>query len=297
MPTNFEAARDRIAHEQLDILVYTDLGMDPLTYLLAFSRLAPLQASLAGHPDTTGIPTIDYFLGCDGQEPKDAGPHYSEKLVRLAGAPTYYSRPPMPEPLRPRDEFGLPKDENIYFCAQTLFKVHPDMDILFARILDADSKGLLVLPAGYHNRWADMLSARFAKSLGELSKRVRFLPAMSALDFMNVMALADVSLDTRPFGGGNTSWQSIAAGTPMVTWPGQFLRGRYTQALYKRIGIDDCIVDNADDYVSTAVRLATNDELRRDLNDRIAARCSELFEDMVVVDALADFLKEAATHS
>ena len=266
LPATLKGARDRIAQEQLDILVYTDLGMDPLTYFLAFSRLAPLQVALAGHPDTAQ--------------------HYSEKLVRLAGAPTYYSRPDVPAPLRPRSEFELPDDVNLYFCAQPLFKVHPDMDVLFARILDADPDGLLVLPSGFHGRWAELLSARFARSLGELTKRVRFLPAMTAADFMNVMALADVSLDTRPFGGGNTSWQAIAAGTPVVTWPGQFLRGRYTQALYHRIGVDKCIVDKADDYVSTAVRFATDDAFGGDVNADIAARSDELFEDMTVVDAL-----------
>ena len=249
-----------------------------------------MQVALAGHPDTIGIATIDYYVSCDDQEPPDTAQHYSEKLVRLAGAPTYYSRPDVPVPLRPRSEFELPDDVNLYFCAQTLFKVHPDMDVLFARILDADPDGLLVLPSGFHGRLAELLSARFARSLGELTKRVRFLPAMTAADFMNVMALADVSLDTRPFGGGNTSWQAIAAGTPVVTWPGQFLRGRYTQALYHRIGVDKCIVDNADDYVSTAVRFATDDAFGGDVNADIAARSDELFEDMTVVDALADFL-------
>ena len=296
LPATLQGARDRIAEEQLDILVYTDLGMDPLTYFLAFSRLAPLQVALAGHPDTVGIPSIDYYVSCDDQEPPDAAQHYSERLVRLAGAPTYYSRPAVPTPLRPRRDFELPDDVNLYFCAQTLFKVHPDMDELFARILDADSNGLLVLPSGFHGRWANLLAARFAHSLGGLAKRVRFLPAMTADDFMNVMALADVSLDTRPFGGGNTSWQSIAAGTPAVTWPGEFLRGRYTQALYQRIGVDECTVDNADDYVSTAVRFATDDTFRHDVNARIAARSDELFEDMTVVDALAEFLADVAAR-
>ena len=294
LPATLQGARDRIAEEQLDILLYTDLGMDPLTYFLAYSRLAPLQIALAGHPDTIGIPSIDYYVSCEDQEPADSAQHYSEQLVALGGAPTYYSRPAVPAPLRPRGEFALPDDANLYFCAQTLFKVHPGMDSLFARILDADSDALLVFPTGFHSRWAALLAARFEHSLGALAKRVRFLPAMNAEDFMNVMALADVSLDTRPFGGGNTSWQAIAAGTPVVTWPGQFLRGRYTQALYRRIGVAECIVENADDYVLRAVRFATDEAFQRDVSERIAARSDEVFEDMTVVDALADFIAATA---
>src|SRR3546814_10287019 len=47
-----------------------------------------------------------------------------------------------------------------------------------------------------------------------VADRVRFLPTLSHLDFMNVMALSQVSLDTWPFGGANTTWQAIQAGTP-----------------------------------------------------------------------------------
>lgn len=32
-----------MAWEKLDVLVYPDLGMEPLTYFMAFARLAPVQ--------------------------------------------------------------------------------------------------------------------------------------------------------------------------------------------------------------------------------------------------------------
>ncbi len=45
----------------LDILFYPDLGMTPLTYFLAFARLAPVQCVSWGHPVTTGIPAHRLF--------------------------------------------------------------------------------------------------------------------------------------------------------------------------------------------------------------------------------------------
>ncbi len=292
LPMDIAAARQRIAEERLDILVYTDIGMEPMTYFLAFARLARVQVVLGGHPDTIGIPTLDRYISSDLQEPPEADDHYSEQLVRLAGAPTYYERPPVPNPLKSRAAFDLPEEAPLYFCAQTLIKLHPDMDALFAGILERDRRGLLLLPTGYNPRLAEKVKARFARTLGDTMDRVRFLPTMSHLDFLTVMKLADVSLDTRPFGGGNTCWQAIAMGTSVVTWPGRFLRGRYALALYRLMGVTDTVAESAEDYVDIAVRVATDIDFRTDLEHRIEAEAPRVFEDMTHVQALHDVLTE-----
>lgn len=292
LPMDLATARDRIAEEELDILVYTDIGMEPMTYFLAFARLAPVQVVLGGHPDTIGIPALDRYISSDLQEPADAEEHYSEQLLRLPGAPTYYERPSIQSPPKSRADFDLPEDVPLYFCAQTLIKIHPDMDALFAGILERDRAGMLLLPTGYNPRLVNKMKARFARTLGAAAGRVRFLPTMSHLDFLTVMKLADVSLDTRPFGGGNTCWQAIAMGTPIVTWPGRFLRGRYALALYRLMGVTDTVAESAEDYVDIAVRLATDRDLRTALEQRIEAAAPCIFEDMTHVQALHDVLMQ-----
>ena len=76
---------------QLDLLIYPEIGMDPLTAKLASMRLAPVQAATWGHPITTGLPTIDYFLSSEALEPAGAEAHYSERLVRLPGLGCSYA--------------------------------------------------------------------------------------------------------------------------------------------------------------------------------------------------------------
>jgi len=290
LPANLDAARRAIAEERLDVLVYTDIGMDPLTYYLAFARLAPFQCVLGGHPDAVETGNIDAYISCDLQEPADADSHYSVPLVRLPGAPTYYEWPELPNPLKPREAFDLPLDGAMYFCGQTLIKIHPDMDALFRGVLEKDPTGTIVLPEGYTPELAALLRSRLQKSLGDAISRVRFLPAMSHMDYMNVTALADVSLDTRPFGGGNTSWQAIAAGTPMVTWPGEYLRGRYTQALYRLLDITDPIAGSREEYINLAVKFGTDGEFTARFNQRVAASARSIFADRVHVDALYAYL-------
>lgn len=63
-------ARERIAALKLDALVFGDVGMDALTTGLAHARLSPVQVAFWGHPGTTGLSTVDFFITSDLFEPK-----------------------------------------------------------------------------------------------------------------------------------------------------------------------------------------------------------------------------------
>lgn len=69
LPLSLDAARQRIEALELDILFYQDIGMDPFTYFLAFSRLAPVQCTSFGHPVTSGIRNLDYYISTEFWEP------------------------------------------------------------------------------------------------------------------------------------------------------------------------------------------------------------------------------------
>ena len=92
LSTQLAVARTQIAEQALDVLFYTDIGMDSLTYYLAHARLAAVQCVTWGHPLTTGIPTIDYFISSQDLEPAGAESHYTETLVRLPHLANYYFR-------------------------------------------------------------------------------------------------------------------------------------------------------------------------------------------------------------
>src|SRR5205814_5379429 len=104
LPPALSAARDAIAAEKLDILFYADLGMDPVTYSLAFSRLAPVQCVTWGHSVTSGVGTIDYYISSAEFEDESAPEHYSEQLVRLLTSAICYEPPTLRQP-RQREDF------------------------------------------------------------------------------------------------------------------------------------------------------------------------------------------------
>jgi len=292
-----EESRQVIAHAELDILFYPDIGMDPVTYFLAQARLAPVQCATWGHPVTTGMSNIDYYLSCDAAEPDGADEHYSEELVRLGGLPFSYRRPEMPDPLGSRADYDLPEDATIYFLAQNLFKIHPDMDAPLGQILAGDPKGVILLLEGQDRNWGETLRQRFRRSLGRNADRIVFLPRQPHVDYMRLLALSDVSLDSFPFCGGNTTYQSLAMGTPVVTLPGDFLRGRLSLAIYKHLGVMDCVADDAADFARIALRLGTEEDVRAELERRISANLDNIFDDPVFLRDAVQFLMTAAPRT
>jgi uncharacterized protein (TIGR03032 family) len=290
VPHDVAAARSLIAEQDLDVLVFTDVGMDPTLSTLAFSRMAPIQCATWGHPVTTGSPCIDYFISSELLEVPEADAHYSEQLVRLPSLGTYYARPRVAPAAGVRVTLGVREDQAVYVCPQTLFKFHPDFDPLLAEILRRDPTAILVLLRGPNTGWAELLRARFADTLGEAADRIVWLPPLTRNRYLQLLAAADVILDTTYFGGGNSSYEALAMGSPVVTLPNRLMRTRITRALYAKTGYEDLVVDSEPAYVDLAVALGTDDERRHAVRQRIAEISDRLFEDSAEVRDLEDFL-------
>ena len=293
-PTDLAAARDVIAAEEPDILFYPDIGMDPFTYFLAFSRLAPVQMTSWGHPDTTGIPNLDYFLSCSGMESEGSAAHYSERLVKLKDLTTYYYQPKPPSREFTRADFGLPEQGALYLFPQTLFKIHPDFDLVFGDLLARDPEGRLVLiddPFGGH--WRELLMKRLRAAIPDTAERVLFVPKAPLEDYFGLLTVCDAVLDVPTFSGGNSSIEAFSLGVPIVTWPGRFARGRITHACYQQMGVDDLIATDAEDYVDLALRLAGDGAFREKMTAIILDRVPTLFENDAMIRELEDFLHAA----
>ena len=220
-------ARRQIAASELDAILYTDIGMDSRTYFLAFARLAPVQCVMGGHPVTTGIPMIDYFLSSEWHELPEADAHYSERLVRMKNVPHYFARPQL-RVEKVRADFPLPPEARWYVCQQALFKIHPEFDAILGEILRRDSAGIVVLFEGVQPRWKFLLIDRFRRSIPDVADRVIFLPRLAYHDFLAFLPLADALLDTIHFTGGTTTMQALGLGLPLITLPDEFHRGRGT---------------------------------------------------------------------
>ncbi len=295
---DLEAARASIAALELDVLFYQDVGLEPISYFLAFARLAPVQLTSFGHPDTTGIANLDYFLSASLYELPAAQAHYSERLVEIAdvGTLAYYHRPPVPDVSSCGDELQRAPGEHVYLCPQTLQKVQPAMDDIFRRIVERDPAGCIVLIEFEPVRRA-ALERRFERTPG-LAGRVRFVPLVPYPRFLARLAQADVLLDTIHFNGQNTTLEAFAVGTPVVTLPGTLQRARHGYGMYRAMNFMDLVAEDADDYTRKAVRVATDPEYRAACVKRIREASGVLFESRAFIDscatALAGMVRAAA---
>lgn len=290
IPYNLEATCQQIAEDKLHILVFPEIGMDAPTMQMAALRLAPLQCTAWGHPVTTGLPTIDYFLSSELMEAENAQEHYSEKLVRLPNIGVSYPKPYIPPVSKTRSDYQLPEEGVIYLSCQAPSKYLPQYDFVFAEIACRVPKAKFIFLRGA------LLQERLQRAFKTVNLNFEdyciFLSIPERLDYLMINLLSDVYLDTFTWSGGNTSLEAIACDLPIVTCPGEFMRGRHTDSFLKMLGVTDTIVSNEAEYIDIAVKLGLNPTWRNDIAERMKQRHNNLYDDKGCVIGLEKFYKQ-----
>lgn len=294
MAEKLEDAAEQIFNIKLDILYHWEIGTDSFNYFLPFIRLAPVQVTSVGWPDTSGIPTIDYFISGELIETGESDKYYSEKLIRFKKLPLFHQKPELTEPLTPFEEFNIESGKNIYLCSQNLRKLHPDLDILISNILRKDQNGVVVFVKHEHERISELLKLRIKISNPDIADRVIFLNRLSYNQYLSLIHHSHVLLDSLYYGGANTAYEAFAMNRPVVTLPWTHERSRYTLGCYKYMGIEGCIAGNFEEYVSIAVKLANDPDFRNNIISQIEAKNHLLFNDMNLVQEYIEFFKKVA---
>ncbi len=293
LPSNPIAAAEIISRTNLDILFYPDIGMSPFTYHLALSRLARVQATSLGHPNTTGLSTIDYFISSSLIEPKGAQNNYTEKLVLLSRLPCIYEFRELPINREHLDEGVLPNDKFLIGIPQTLFKFHPQFDATLESIAQEIPDAIFILISGKNIKQNERFKARLLRNAPLFLSRTLFLPHLSREKYLSLLERLDIMLDPFYFGSGNTFYESMAVGTPFVTMPGTYMRARIVAGGYEQMGIGVApIAQTPDEYVWWCKQLSLSEKMRRDLRNKIREAAREsLFDDEKAEAELIHFFK------
>ena len=290
---------------QADAVVYLDLGMHPLTLALAALRLAPVQAMLWGHPVTTGLPSLDYVLSPDLMEPTNGAEHYSETLVRLPGL-GHGLEPPDSGQLSvtatatgSANPLGQGANGQLNLpCAQSVFKLMPEQDVLFARILQRLPMAHLHLIPHQDAGVRDWLAARLQSALAgqgvqDGSARVHLHAYRPLPEFHQLAAQCQLNIDSVGWSGGMSSLDILGLGVATISLQGATMRERQTAALLHELGAGECIATNADDFVEKVIALAQDDAARVGLRQKMLAERHKLFADQRTALGLSDFLRQS----
>jgi tetratricopeptide (TPR) repeat protein len=294
-----DALRAAILAEAPDVLVHLDVGMDAPLQWLAAQRLAPVQVALWGHPITTGLGSIDWFLTADAMEREGGEADYSERVFRLPGLGCRFAPPGSAAPDATFVPPALAADGVRFGLMQAAFKVTPVHDALLARIAGALPGAAFELTPGPVGPARERLAARTDGALRaaglEPAGRLRAHPRLSRGQWLALAASLDVNLDPIGWSGGVTSLEMFWFDIPTVTLPGRSMRSRHTFGMLRLMELDDRLVArDLEDYVRIAVELGRSADLRAELRGLIAERKHRLYDDPRVSQALEGFLLDVA---
>jgi protein O-GlcNAc transferase len=310
LPSDATAQLNTLRDARLDVIVFgtnVTAVFNEVTRL-ALYRSAPLQVVNNSSCITSGLPHIDLYVSGSLTETVDAAEQFSERLALLPGpahAFNYQADHEAPTTAWTRSALGLPENAVVFVTAANYFKIIPEMQHAWARLLaQVPDSYLLVHP--FNPNWSssypiqrfctgfDRVLAQHGVDSSRLRVSTERFP--SRTDVKALLSVGDVYLDTFPFGGVNSLVDPLELGMPTLTWEGQTFRSRMGAALMRQLGLDSLIATSEQDYLHTARRLASDATWRTELRQTIAARMERgpLFLDTLAAsDTFGDLLETA----
>lgn len=297
IPEHIGRARKILADLELDWLIFTEIGMEIVPYLLAFSRFAPMQVAMGGHPATSGCPEIDAFLVPAEGAHAESDQFFTEEFVRIPGM-IFPAQDKMPDvrgspSILPR--LGIPPHAKVYYVPNHPQKIIPEFDRIVATVLDSDPSARVVFARPHMAERAGFFEPflqRLKGTLGDRMARVTWHDMLALPEFAHLCTEVDVVMDTPGFGMGTTTYYPHWYGTPVIGYDGKSIAERGTVALLRRFGLDELIAQSHDDIGRLALWVA-NDRRERDrVSARLIARREAVFEHETFSEALARYIAQ-----
>lgn len=251
--TDDEAAL-RVAADGIDVLVDVNgHTRDSRTGLFA-RRAAPVQANWLGFPGTMATPYHHYIIADEWIIPPEMEKYYSEKVLRL---PCYQANDrkrvvALEKPTRA--DAGLPDDAFVFCCFNGSQKITRFNFARWMEILQRVPGSVLWLLD--HNEATNARLREHAVAAGVAPERIVFAQKLYNPFHLARYPLADLFLDTTPYGAHTTASDALWMGVPVLTLAGRCFAARVCGSLVRAAGLEDLICHDPREYVERAVALA-----------------------------------------
>ena len=282
----------QISEDAIDVLVDLSGHTSGNCLPLFARRAAPLQVSWLGYFATTGVPAIDAVLMDWHHVPAGNEAFFSEPVVRLPHTRFCYSPAPFapevsPPPCRARGHIT-------FGSFNSTAKINQRVVAVWSEILKRLPGSRLIL------KWRTLVDTDFRNDLlkrfaahGVDARRIELRGQSVHRQLLEEYGDVDIALDPFPFSGGHTSCEALWMGLPIVTLPGTRPVSRQTLCFLANIGLDAWAAKSEEDYVATALALASDPDrlstLRGELRDRL--RRSPLMDAPAFTKNLEDTLR------
>ncbi len=252
LPEPRDERLEAVRELKCDILVDLNGFTTGQSQELFCQRAAPVQLAYLGYPGTTANPAMDGLIADRFVIPPEEGAHYSEQILALPGfyqANSYRHTPA--DPLPDRAELNLPPDAIVFSCFCKTQKISRDLFAGWCYILAQVEQSVLWL--AYDNERQVHNMRGFAKTLGIDPERIIFAPFVPTREHLARCGLADLMLDTFPYGGHTTATDSVWSGVPCLTLYGRSFQSRVAYSLNANLDLDRFNCTTFEDYVERAV--------------------------------------------
>jgi protein O-GlcNAc transferase len=262
-----ELMRDLEVDIAVDLVGFTG-GMRPAIFA---QRPAPIQVNYLGYPGTTGADYMDYILADDFVIPPEQERHYSERVAYLPECfQANDDRRLMSEAAQTRAAAGLPEQSFVFCSFNNSYKINPTLFDIWMRLLNRVAGSVLWL-LGQDD--VTRLNLRTeAERRGVDASRLIFARREDYPEHLARLPLADLFLDSLPFGAGATASDAIWAGLPVLTCAGRAFASRMAGSLLRTMEMPELITQDLGQYENRAMELVQRPEELRALRRRLAEK-------------------------
>jgi predicted O-linked N-acetylglucosamine transferase (SPINDLY family) len=249
-PLTDEQAAAQIVADEIDILIDVNGYTKEARAALFAYRPAPVIVNFCGYPGTTASPYHQYMISDGVIVPPENEIYYTEKVLRIAcDQPVDRKRVIAERPTRA--EAGLPEDAFVYACFNGTQKITEPCFARWMTILKATAGSVFWLLS--ENATVEQHLRELAEKAGVAPERLIFAPKIANPKHLARIALADLFLDTFPYGAHSTAADAITMGLPVLTVPGKSFPARFCASIVAAAGVPELICSTPEDYVGRAV--------------------------------------------
>jgi predicted O-linked N-acetylglucosamine transferase (SPINDLY family) len=265
--TDLAAAR-MIADDRIDILIdlngYTKSAR---TGIFAY-RPAPVIVNWCGYPGTMGSSYHNYLIADAQIIPPESEIFYSEKILRIPCNQPIDRKRKIAERTVSREQAGLPEDLFVFASFNGMQKITQACWRRWMSILTAAPQSVLWLLEG--DEATNSRLRRAAEEAGVDQGRIIFAAKAPNPEHLARIPLADLFLDTFPYGAHSTAADALTMGLPVLTIPGKSFASRFCSSVVRAAGLDELICATEEDYIARAHELAHAPEQLRSYREKLA---------------------------
>ena len=284
---------DLIIKDKIDILIDMN-GITSGNKLTIFvNKPAPIQVTWAGFLHSTGLKEIDYIIGDPYVTPLENKDHFVEKIWQLPKIWCHLSS----SDIKNINTEPTPALKNNYITFGSFNNLHKMNELVigtWSKILNSVPNSVLFLKTGQLESYLfkNKIIKQFLKN-GVFQNRLILDESSKREELLSSYNKVDIALDSFPYNGGTTSFETAWMCVPLLTIEGEKFISRCGLSINKNLGLEDWIAKNPEDYINKAVTFSKDfsklDLIRSQLRNN--SRKSILFNSEEFSNNLSDAFK------